>query len=396
MALKDAAIIAYARTPLARAWKGAFNDTHAADLAGHAIATAVARAGVEPGEVDEVILGCAMQEGTTGYNISRQAAIRAGLPVTVSAATINRFCASGLHALAIAAQAVQTGQMKIAVAGGVEHISLVQTPQKNNSHRENPWIIAHKPEIYMPMLETAEIVARRYGISREAQDRYSAESHRRAAAAQASGLYADEIAPLETVKLVEDKATGARNAQRVRLDCDEGVRPETSYEALAALKPVSGEGGSVTAGNASQFSDGAAALVVMDAELAAQRGLRPLAIFRGFASAGCEPDEMGVGPVHAVPKLLGRFGLGVQDIDLWELNEAFASQVIHCRDRLEIDPARFNVNGGAIAVGHPYGTSGARLAMHLVAEGGRRGARHGVVTMCVGAGMGAAGLIELV
>lgn len=396
MALKDAAIIAYARTPLARAWKGAFNDTHAADLAGHAIATAVARAGVEPGEVDEVILGCAMQEGTTGYNISRQAAIRAGLPVTVSAATINRFCASGLHALAIAAQAVQTGQMKIAVAGGVEHISLVQTPQKNNSHRENPWIIAHKPEIYMPMLETAEIVARRYGISREAQDRYSAESHRRAAAAQASGLYADEIAPLETVKLVEDKATGARNAQRVRLDRDEGVRPETSYEALATLKPVSGEGGSVTAGNASQFSDGAAALVVMDAELAAQRGLRPLAIFRGFASAGCEPDEMGVGPVHAVPKLLGRFGLGVQDIDLWELNEAFASQVIHCRDRLEIDPARFNVNGGAIAVGHPYGTSGARLAMHLVAEGGRRGARHGVVTMCVGAGMGAAGLIELV
>ncbi|WP_417587322.1 acetyl-CoA C-acyltransferase [Pararhodobacter oceanensis] len=394
--MKTAAIIAYARTPLAKAWRGAFNDTHAADLAGHAIATAVARAGVDPADVQEVILGCAMQEGTTGYNIARQSAIRAGLPVTVSGATINGFCASGLQALAIAAHAVQTGQCQIAVAGGVESISLVQTEAKNNSRRQNPWIMAQKPAIYMPMLETAENVARRYGISRAAQDAYAAESHRRAHAAQEAGLYAEEIAPLETVKRVTDRASGEVSAQRVRLAHDEGVRPDTTLERLTGLAPVTGPEGTITAGNASQFSDGAAALLVMDADLAAQRGLTPLALFHGFASVGCEPDEMGVGPVHAVPQLLARFGLQIGDIDLWELNEAFASQTLYCRDQLGIDPARLNVNGGAIAVGHPYGTSGARLAMHAVAEGRRRAAQHTVVTMCVGAGMGAAGLIELV
>lgn len=393
--MKQAAIVSVARTPIARAYRGAFNDTHAADLAGHVVAAAVERAGVEPGEVEDVILGCAMQEGTTGYNIARQSAIRAGLPVTVGGTTINRFCASGLQAIASAAHAVVNGDVSIAVAGGIESISLVQTAEKNNSRRENPWIAANKPAIYMPMLETAEIVARRYGISREAQDEYAAQSHARTSAAITAGRFDREIVPLETTKSVKDKRTGEVHSETVVLRQDEGVRPGTTVEKLAELKPVASPGGVVTAGNASQLSDGAAAVVVMDADLAARRGLKTLGVLRGFSSIGCEPDEMGVGPVVAVPKLLHRFNLSIDDIGLWELNEAFASQTLYCRDRLGIDPDRFNIDGGAIAVGHPYGMSGARLAIHALLESARRGERLAVVTMCIGAGMGAAALLEI-
>lgn len=392
--MKQAAIVSVARTAIGRAYRGAYNDAHPADLAGHVIAAAVDRAGLLPEEVEDVILGCAMQEGATGYNVARQSAIRAGLTVATSATTINRFCASGLQAIASASYAVMAGELSVAVAGGVESISLVQTPQKNNSRRENPWIMEHKPAIYMPMLDTAEIVASRYGVGREAQDEFAATSHARTAAAIAAGRFDAEIVPLETVKSVEDKATGERRAETVELLNDEGVRSGTTVEQLAALKPVK-EGGVVTAGNASQLSDGAAALVVMDADMAQRRGLRPLGVLRGFVSVGCEPDEMGIGPVVAVPKLLARFGLAVDDIDLWELNEAFASQALYCRDRLGIDPDRFNVDGGAIAVGHPYGMSGARLVMHGLAEGARRKDKLAVVTMCVGAGMGAAALLEI-
>lgn len=393
--MKDAAIVAVARTPLGRAYRGAFNDTHGADLGGHVIAAAVGRAGIAPDEVEDVILGCAMQEGTTGYNIARQSAIRAGLPVSTSAATINRFCASGLQSIALAAHAVAAGEVSVAVTGGLESISLVQNDHKNNFQRENSWLIEHKPSIYMPMLQTAENVASRYGITREAQDVYAARSHQRAAAARQAGRFDSEIAALETIKSLENRETGERTAQTVTLTQDEGMRPDTTAEKLAELKPVLSSDATVTAGNASQFSDGAAALVVMDADLASRRGLEVLGIFRGFNSVGCEPDEMGIGPVLAVPKLLRRFGLSVDDIGLWELNEAFASQTLYCRDKLGIDPERFNVDGGAIAVGHPYGMSGARLAMHALCEGRRRKEKLAVVTMCIGAGMGAAALLEM-
>lgn len=393
--MKDAAIVAVARTPVGRAYRGAFNDTHGADLGGHVIAAAVGRAGIAPDEVEDVILGCAMQEGTTGYNIARQSAIRAGLPVSTSAATINRFCASGLQSIALAAHAVAAGEVSVAIAGGLESISLVQNEHKNNFRRENPWLIEHKPSTYMPMLQTAENVASRYGISREAQDAYAARSHLRAAAALEAGRFKSEIAPLETVKSLKNRETGERTAQTVTLMQDEGMRPDTTAEKLAELRPVLSTDGTVTAGNASQFSDGAAALVVMDADVASRRGLEVLGIFRGFNSVGCEPDEMGIGPVFAVPKLLRRFGLSVDDIGLWELNEAFASQTLYCRDKLGIDPERFNVDGGAIAVGHPYGMSGARLAMHALCESRRRKEKLAVVTMCIGAGMGAAALLEM-
>lgn len=392
--MKDVAIVSYARTPVGRAYRGAFNDTHGADLGGHVIAAAVQRSGIAPDEIEDVILGCAMQEGTTGYNIARQSAVRAGLPVSASAATINRFCASGLQSIAMGAYGVAQGETTIVVAGGVESISLVQNAKKNNYRRENDWLMAHKPSVYMPMLQTAENVAERYGVGRDAQDEYAARSQNLAEAAFESGKLDAELAPMETRKVIEDRQTGERRQETVLLKRDEGVRSGTSAATLSGLDPILANG-TVTAGNASQLSDGAAAVVLMDADEASRRGIACHGLFRGFASIGCEPDEMGIGPVLAVPRLLRRFGLSVDDIGLWELNEAFASQALYCRDRLGIDPDRFNVNGGAIAIGHPYGMSGTRLAMHALAEGNRRKENWAVVTMCVGAGMGAAALFEL-
>lgn len=392
--MKDVAIVSYARTPVGRAYRGAFNDTHGADLGGHVIAAAVQRSGIAPDEIEDVILGCAMQEGTTGYNIARQSAVRAGLPVSASAATINRFCASGLQSIAMGAYGVAQGETTIVVAGGVESISLVQNAKKNNYRRENDWLMAHKPSVYMPMLQTAENVAERYGVGRDAQDEYAARSQNLAEAAFESGKLDAELAPMESRKANENKQTGERDVETVLLKRDEGVRSGTSATTLSGLDPILANG-TVTAGNASQLSDGAAAVVLMDADEASRRGIACHGLFRGFASIGCEPDEMGIGPVLAVPRLLRRFGLSVDDIGLWELNEAFASQALYCRDRLGIDPDRFNVNGGAIAIGHPYGMSGTRLAMHALAEGNRRKEKWAVVTMCVGAGMGAAALFEL-
>ncbi len=393
--MTEAVIVSTARTPIGRAYRGAFNNTHGATLGGHVVKNAVERARVDPGEVEDVILGCAMPEGATGENIARQAALRAGLPVTVSGVTVNRFCSSGMQAIAMAAHRVIVDKVPVMVAGGLESISLVQNEHKNNFRLRDPVLDEKKPDIYLPMIDTAEVVAKRYNVSREAQDQFALQSQMRTAAAQQAGRFDQEIVPFETVKLVEDKATKQVSEQKVTLTRDEGNRPDTNPEGLAKLEPVRGPGKFITAGNASQLSDGASASVLMEAKEAERRGLQPLGIYRGMAVAGCDPDEMGIGPVFAVPKLLKAHGLSVDDIDLWELNEAFACQVLYCRDRLGIPNDRLNVDGGAISIGHPYGMSGARMTGHALVEGKRRGAKYAVITMCVGGGMGAAGLFEI-